>query len=157
MITRGKIDNIKDILDCVKEFRGFGDRLSLLSNYYKGELDILGRRRKNGLPNSRLVHNFPQYIVGVASGYLIGKPVQYSAESKGFEALVDSFRACNIDSVDGEVAECASIYGVGVEIVYADEKGRPKSAALDRQNAFVVYDDTVEHKPLAGVKRTRRR
>lgn len=155
MITREEINDIKDVVACVKEFNDGGDwentRLQKLDDYYKGNLDILYRQRRNGLPNSKLVNNFPQYIVGVASGYLIGEPVQYSAR-EDITVLTDAYSNCNIDNVDGELAENASVYGVGVEIVYADDKGRPKSASLDRKSAFVVYDDTVEHNPIAGIR-----
>ena len=41
--------------------------------------------------------------------------------------------------------------GKGVCIVYVDEQTRPKTATLDPRQAFVVYDDTVAHRPLAGI------
>ena len=53
--------------------------------------------------------------------------------------------------MDAELAADASVYGRGVCICYADEFGRPRAAAISPQEAFVVYDDTVEHRPLFGV------
>jgi SPP1 family phage portal protein len=41
---------------------------------------------------------------------------------------------------------------VGVCICYVDEESKPKAAALNPKEAFVVYDDTVEHRPMFGVR-----
>lgn len=90
----------------------------------------------------------------MAAGYLIGSPVTYAAEGRqrlALESVLRDLRAANIDSVDAELARDASIFGKGVELIYADEQARARTAALDPRSAFVVYDDTVACKPLFGV------
>ena len=143
---------------CLREHLARLPRLEKLKRYYDGRHDVLARRREPGLPNNRLVHGFPRYITAMASGYLIGSPVGYQPCDAGdaraaaaLEELLAAYRAGCIDSVDAELARNASIYGRAVELVYADECARPRSASLDPACAFVVYDDTVAARPLFGV------
>ena len=46
----------------------------------------------------------------------------------------------------------ASLYGRSVELVFADVQSRPRVAAIDPETSFVVYDDTVECRPLFGIR-----
>lgn len=127
--------------------------LEKMRDAYRGKGAITKRTKSTGLPNNRLVHAYPKYIVTMASGYLVGEPVKYTddTQTEAMEALEEAHKRSNMDSVDAELATNASTYGRGVCICYADENGAPKAAALDPREAFVVYDDTVEHRPLFGV------
>jgi SPP1 family phage portal protein len=89
----------------------------------------------------------------MAAGYLIGAPVTYTDDNQAeaLAKLTDIYRAANTDSVDNELAEHASLYGVGVEMLYLDERARLKTAALDPARSFVVYDDSAEHRPVMGI------
>lgn len=138
----------------ISEFlRDTAPRLERLRHAYEGRGAITTRVRSVGLPNNRLVHAFPRYIVTMASGYLIGKPVAYDDKNQeeAVAALRDAYQGSDMDSVDAELAADASIYGRGVCICYAGEDGQPRAATLSPCKAFVVYDDTVEHRPLFGV------
>lgn len=144
-------DMIRSVL---QEFQGQAGRLSDLRNAYDNKCAIDGRQRISGLPNNRLAHGFPRYIVTMAAGYLLGKPVSYSAQEGQEEALAlisDAYQLSNIDAIDAELAKDCGVYGRGVELCYADKEARPKAANLDPECAFVVYDDTVECQPLFGV------
>lgn len=139
---------------CVQEFLTDAPRMERLWQCYSGRHDILHRKRAQGMPNHRLVHDFPRYICTMAAGYLVGKPIAYETDESEQDALEDlkhAYAHCAIDSVDAELARAASIYGRGVELIFADEDACPRSAALDPRFSFVVYDDTVEHRPLLGV------
>ena len=59
--------------------------------------------------------------------------------------------------MDSELAADAALYGKGVEMYYADENAMPRLCQADARNAFVVYDNTVEHRPVFGVMLTERR
>lgn len=128
-------------------------RLNRLHDYYAFSAPIKDRTRTEGLPNNRLSHGYARYIVSVASGYLAGSPVSYSDETQqeALEPLKKAYRASAIESVDVELAKNQSLYGRGVELVYADETIAPRSASLDPRAAFVVYDGGVDAKPLFGV------
>lgn len=144
----------RTISGAIAEFmRDTRPRLNRLCRAYEGRGAITGRMRSAGLPNNRLVHAFPRYIVTMASGYLVGRPVAYDDKDQpeGIAALREAYAGCDMGSVDAELAADASIYGRGVCICYADENGRPRAATLSPRDAFVVYDDTVEHRPIFGV------
>ena len=129
-------------------------RLKLLYDLYNREHDIVSRIRLTGLPNNKLVHDFPRYIATMASGYLVGKPVQYAPPEKqeaAYEALDNALEAAKTDCIDSELAVDASVYGKGVELCYADGNAKPKVSEINPMIGFVVYDDTVEHQPLFGV------
>ena len=156
MIVRDRdIDlNAQTVKGVLAEFeKDVRPRLKKLGEAYAGKGPITTRTRASGLPNNRLAHAFPRYIVTMASGYLVGKPVTYrdDKQEEAVEELDKLYKQSNMDSVDAELAADASIYGKAVCICYADEDGRPKTATLSPLCAFVVYDDTVEHKPLFGV------
>ncbi len=129
-------------------------RLDKLKDMYDNRHDILNRARQKGLPNNKLTHGFAWYIVTMASGYLIGKPIDYQAQdanAAAFETLMDTYKRFDIDSVDAELAKDAGTYGRAVELVFADESASPRSASLEPQTAFVVYDDSALSNPLFGV------
>lgn len=159
MITRPKQDfagsrpSAALLESCLKEHFTLVHRLERLRAYYDGRQDIFQRRRSPGLPNLRIMHAYPRYISTMAAGYLIGSPVQYAADGQEMELetlMTEYGRGC-IDSVDAELARDASIYGKGIELMYADGSARPRSTALDPRDAFVVYDDGVENAPMLGV------
>ncbi len=129
--------------------------LTRLRQLYDGQGDILHRQRAEGLPNARLSHGFGRYIVTVASSYLMGGDVAYTRQDgescPALEQLLRAYRDCDVQSADMELAKHASLYGRGVEVVYADEKTRPRTAVLDPRSAFVVYGEDVSHRPLFGV------
>ena len=138
---------------CLREHFEGVCRLERLRAYYDGRHDIFRRTRSAGMPNLRIMHAYPRYISTMASGYLIGNPVQYSSPDQAgeLEILLREYGRGCIDSVDAELARDASIYGKGVELMFADGSARPRSAVLDPRDAFVVYDDSVENKPMLGV------
>lgn len=159
MITRprgefeGGIPGRALLESCLREHLSGVERLSRLRDYYDGRHAIGARTRSAGLPNLRMVHAFPRYISTMAAGYLVGSPVEYDCEERpeALEAVLREYARSDIGSVDAELARRASIYGRAVELMFADEAARPRSAALDPRDAFVVYDDSVENRPLLGV------
>ena len=156
MIIRDRGVEVSDavVRGAISEFvREVRPRLCGLHDAYSGKGAITRRARRTGLPNNRLDHAFPRYIVTMTAGYLAGNPIKYSADEQpeALQRLTEAYAACDIDSVDCELASDASIYGKGVCVCYADENARPRAATLDPRQAFVVYDDTVEHRPIFGV------
>ena len=147
------------IWEVLKQFDGERFRLNELKDYYDGEHSISERWRGRGAPNYRLSHDLPGYIVAMTSGYLTGEPIQYTVNGEwtGFQTLLDCLRRSAAGSVDSELAADAALYGKGVEMYYADENAMPRLCQADARNAFVVYDNTVEHRPVFGVMLTERR
>ena len=124
-----------------------------LRSYYENRHPILDRSREKGLPNNCLAHGFARYITTMAAGYLLGKPVAYQSpgQEEALRLLLRAYEETDVSSQDAELARMASIYGKGVELVFADENARPRLASLSPENAFVVYDAGISLKPLCGV------
>lgn len=145
----------KKMLDnAIAAHRAANGRRAKLRGYYLGRAGIDQRTRAAGLPNSKIAGQYAYYITTMAAGYMIGAPVKYESLSQpeALNAVKDQYKANNVDSVDIENATLASMMGVGVEILYADENASPRAAALSPLEAFVVYDDRVENRPLFGVR-----
>lgn len=128
------------------------DRLNRLNDYYMGEHDILSRRKDKNAANNRLVCNHAKYITDCTTGYFLGSPVRYVSRSgKDISDIKDALKKCDSETQDIDLARFGSIYGVSYEMLYMIDSGEIRLASLDPRNAFVVYDDTVEQRPLFGV------
>lgn len=125
-------------------------RYDLLARYYEGEHDILKRDKRRVLANNKLVCNHARYISDTAVGYFAGNPVKYSS-AEDLEPLLDLLKAADSDTQDIDLAQKASIFGAAYEFIYVGRDGAPRLYSPDPRQAFVVYDDTVEQKPVAGV------
>lgn len=127
-------------------------RLQRLQAYYEGRHDVLRRERRKGLPNTRVPHNYPAYISDMAAGYLIGTPIRYEySDPEALTSLLQVLHESDTQSLDAEIACQQSVFGRGVELIYADENARPRCVALDPRDAFVVYSDDETSQPLFGV------
>ncbi len=154
LIPQGGPPPEKMLCSVMKEFEAGMPRLKTLREAYENNRGILQRQRDKGLPNNRMAHAFPRYIVTMAAGYLLGKPVSYSAtvdHEQALFAVMEAYKHASVISVDNELAKDCGVYGRAVELLYANEQTQPRTAALCPENAFVVYDDSVENKPLFGV------
>ncbi len=126
------------------------ERYDLLEQYYSGAHRILKRDKRKVLANNRLVCNHARYISDTAVGYFAGNPVKYSSE-QDIEPLLDLLKNDDSDTQDIDLAQKASIFGAAYEFIYNDQNGKPRLYSPDPRQAFVIYDDTVEMKPAAGV------
>ncbi len=130
------------------------DRLKSLERYYDGEHAIVDRIKSGNLSNNKVVTNHAAYISNFAAAYLMGAPVVYSGkDNKDITALTDALKKADAPTQDADLALDGSIFGRCFELVYmsSGEKSEPKLARVSPLNAFVVYDDTVEQKPVFGV------
>lgn len=126
------------------------ERLAMLDNYYKGMHKITKRVKEDATaPNNKLVCNHAKEISDTASGYFLGNPITYSCEN--IARLTKWFDNSDIEEVDYKIAKSASKFGRAYELVCMSEEAEPKSYVVNPREAFVIYDDTVEHKPLFGV------
>ncbi len=129
----------------------FSSRLDRLYSYYIGDHDILSRTADKGA-NNRLVCNHAKYITDCTTGYFLGSPVRYASRSgKDISVVTDVLKRADSDTEDIDLARFGSIYGTSYEMLYIDGEGQIKLASLDPRSAFVVYDDSVEQKPVFGV------
>ncbi len=108
------------------------------------------RTKPKNQANNRLVCNHAKYVTDTAVGYFMGNPITYVSGSD-ITPLLDLMREMDSDTQDIDLGLCGSIFGVSYEFIYISTDGRPRFCSPDPRQAFVIYDDTVEHKPLCGV------
>lgn len=152
MFTIPREKNIDAELICkfIKLHQAELARFDRLQAYYNDEHEILNRQKRSVLANNKLVCNHAKYISDTANGYFVGNPVKYTSE-QDITAVTDILREADAETQDADLALRSSIFGKAYEFVYINEEGKPRFASISPQNAFVIYDDTVEQKPLAGV------
>ena len=137
----------------IKLHRNVSPKYKRLQDYYEGKHKILCRTKKRDSDAcNNIVCNYAKYISDFASGYMIGEPIAYQSD-KDIDQLLDWFKKAQTDVQDMDNAKYQSIYGVAYELVYmsSDKSPTPKTASIHPSQAFVIYNNTVELKPVAGV------
>ena len=163
-ITR---ENVVKVIEqaYITHLQNRGD-IEYLWNYYKGDQPIL-YRTKEVRPEikNEVVENRAAEIVDFKVGYSYGEPIQYVAKtandelSTAIDTLNDYMDMDCRSSVDMELAKwqmvCGTAYKLGLP---SDEEGEDEAPfdiiVPDPRDAFVVYDNTVRHRSLAGVSYT---
>lgn len=116
-------------------------------------------------PNNKLINDFPGYIVTVASGYFMGKPVSYSVKADGNEEnlnlLQDILDYNDEQALNLNIAKNQSIYGTAFELNWLDDAKYGKRAgktivrmsSISPLEGFIVYDpENIEETPLVGFR-----
>ena len=121
---------------------------------YEGHYEILDQRKKAAhKPDNRLVANFAKYLTDIFNGYFIGIPVKVMHDDEDVQEYLEFVRAYNnMDDNDAEISKDCDICGVGVELLYMDEDSNVGATHTDPEEAFVVYDDSILHRPLYGIR-----
>lgn len=123
-----------------------------LRDAYLGKSEILKQTKPDYKPNNRLVNNYAKYIVDTFCGFFDGKPMTVSSQNESVQDAVDRFNDLNVsDFKDYELIKRSAIFGNCYELIYQDEEGNTKNAVLDPLDTFVVYDQSVEQKPVFAV------
>ena len=128
--------------------------LRKLKRYYIGEHSILEHKRRNpNAPNFKTVANHAKDIADTATGYFLGSPITYNNTGESdLEPLLVAFDNAEVDQVDTQNALNMAIYGRAYEYIYVKEGlNELDSASLDVENTFIVYDDSIERRPLFAV------
>ncbi|WP_304341600.1 phage portal protein [Metaclostridioides mangenotii] len=154
--SKDSIINDKFILNLIEEHKTESLRLQELYDYFNNENKILKRKYNNtsgNKPQNRLSHPYADYIVTIATGYLLGKPVIYTTEDKGMlEELMKVFKYNDEPDNNSTLAKYASIYGYSYELLYADEQANVRFKAVDPKELIVVYDNTLEENVLLTIR-----
>lgn len=139
--------------EAIRDHEAGNYKLNRLYNYYLNKTDILSRVRTADLPNNKISYPYSAYISNLSAAYMLGEPVSYELPDNepALKALMELYTAADIDGVDMTAALYQSIFGKVVMLTYIGADGMPKTSAIDPRSAFVVFDSTVQHKPLCGV------
>lgn len=139
----------------------------LKRDYYKGRHRkiIMQDGKKLGKPDNRIIVNFPKKLVNTFNGFFSGNPVtiQYQeGETPDVEInkkIQEFLKSNDYEDTFSEVSKYADIYGRAFLYTYSTDDPNTNEvklnfAATTPIDTFVVYDDTVQHKPLFAVRCT---
>lgn len=131
-------------------------RLDTLLKYYEGRnTKVLRerRRRESHLADHRATHNFAEYVSGFIQGYLVGVPIKTSYPDEEIEETIREInRDNNADEHNSDIVLDQSIFGRAYELLYRSKNDKTRFTISDVRETFVIYDDTVEMDPVAGVR-----
>ena len=154
-IDREEPITLNKVIRYIQRHKSHCARFDMLDRYYRGKHNILERKKeRSNLANNRVVCNHAKHITDTAAGYLTGNPVSYRGkQSQDITALTDWLEAADSSTQDMDLAKDASIFGSAYELLYLsdDDSPSPRLACFDPRKAFIVYDTTVEHRPVFGV------
>lgn len=153
---------IEDIEDFIQQHEmEERPRLRKLYEYYIGEHDILRRQYEPKKPDTRMVHNFPNFITNQATAYFLGTPISYTSEDDEVLLKIKEILEFN-DEADTNAthAEYMSIYGKSYELLYIDksEEGQEKKrvdtrfTAVNPEEMFLIYDYSLDPNIIAAVR-----
>ncbi len=125
-------------------------------NYYEGRHDILRQLPKAKYkPDNRLIVNFPKKAVTSFNGFFIGTPVKVDSPDDMTDKTIENWESVNnFEDICSEVSKDSSVYGRAYFYVYQDEGGQPCVINCDPLNTFIIYDDSMAHRPKYGVQYT---
>lgn len=125
-----------------------------MKRMYVGDYPILRKPRKAQYkPDHRLVANFGKYLVDTFTGYFAGLPVKVTHRDDDTDSWVQDFAAyCGLEDLMAETAKACDMYGYVPMLLYMDEDSMPCMALSTPTESFVVYDDSILHRPMWGIR-----
>lgn len=128
-------------------------RYRYLLNAYRGKSEILDYHQKEKFkPDNRLIVNFPKFITDTFTGFFNGIPIKKKHEKDEITKKIADFDNTNdTEDEETELAKMACIFGRAYEYVYQDEEAQTHTIYASPLEMFIVYDDTIQQKPLFAV------
>lgn len=166
---RYRINNIEELFENeYKVLREFLEhhksiqrpRIQELYDYSEGNnhtISIQQRRSEQDMADTRIIHNFGKSISVFKQGYLVGKPIQVEyddgeEDSETDEVLKEIAKVNSFHDLNRMLVLDLSKVGRAYDLVYRSMEDVTKVKRLDPLNTFVIYDNTLEDKMLAGVR-----
>ena len=154
--------NIPDLEAMIEDFLSVQvPRLSVLASYASGYNPGIEGRPGRTEPNKadhRAKHDYAGFISLFNTGYLFGVPVKVSAATDPEQEEINAFNEINhIDELNSDLGYDCSRFGRAFELHYRGKDDKNKVALSSAFDTFVIYDPTVEHKPVAAVRLMRQK
>lgn len=131
-------------------------RLEVLDGYSKGRNAGIfsgDRRLDKNKADHRIAHNFGKLIAQFVAGYTTSVPLKYDLpdDSKLNAKLLEFNKENDIATLDNELMYDVAKFGRAYDIQYKNDKGN-KIKQANVFETFVIYDTTIERKPVAAVR-----
>lgn len=131
-------------------------RLSILDDYYKGRNTLLYQdvRRADGEKSDhRISHNFAKVIAQFKVGYTTSNPIKVESEEEAVQDVIGEFNRRNdVDALNTELMLDVSKYGRAYELQLRSEEDEDCLYISNVFETFVIYDKSIERKPILGVR-----
>ena len=154
-------DELSQLLS--KHNRAMHNWFNKLMKYYLGKHSILEKMSKApGKPDNRLIVNFAKELVDTEVGYFAGTPVKFDYDDNGkpndeLDQAINKFVDINdLTDIVAELAKQVDIFGRSYVLVYQNEEKETRVAPVDPRNGFIVYDSSIERRPVFGIYYTQK-
>ena len=132
-------------------------RLHSLDHYYKAENDTIMHRparKEEGKADYRIANNFGKVISSFMVGYMGGNPIQVQdkKDDRVQNVITEANDTNNADEENSNLLLDLSKYGRAYEILWRDEQDNNRFALSSVFDTFVIYDTTIEEKPIMAVR-----
>ena len=148
-----------DVGDFIKKHSALIGRYTKLQDYYLGKHLILENGAADKEKENKLVHPYPKYITDFNTGFFMGQSVKYVAtaldEDEDDKFLEEYQKICNHNNEAKEnltLAKTCSIKGEAYELLWVDDKADVRFKAIEPDNAFLIYDMSIEDRVKFGVR-----
>ena len=119
-------------------------KLTKYKKYYDGIHAILQKSYADpSKPCNRTITNIVKNIADSYAGYLASPGCISYSSSEDIEMIMDVLRYNDHQSQDASFLLDALVYGVGVELMYADKDSHIRFRTINPTQCFGVYDDTL--------------
>lgn len=149
----------KEIQEYIKKHSALISRYKKLQEYYLGEHTILKNGAADKDKDNKLVNPYPKYITDFNTGFFMGQSVKYVAtamdEDEDDKFLEEYQKVCNRNNEAKEnltLAKTCSIKGEAYELLWVDDKAEVRFKAIEPDNAFLIYDMSIEDKVKFGIR-----
>ncbi len=159
IITRKESLTPSDVATVIQNHVSEVQRIQKLKRYYNGRHDILKKQgRPHGAPNNKIVANFCRYIVNMSTGFFIGQPIAYQADTgkeKELDTLLEIFKYNDEAAHNLQLATEISITGESYELLYMDAEANIRFCTLPSEEVILVCDSTLEENPICAIRHFR--
>lgn len=152
--SRDRVKNIQYILDLIDNHKSFLGKYKVNKDYYLGNHSILYKTiQDTSKPNNKIVTNLPEFVTSIRVGYFSGEPIVFNTDNEELDIkLTDILESADFNDINTSLDEIASIYGHAYLMMWIDEEGATKFSAESPENCFIVYSNTLDKTPIAGVR-----
>jgi SPP1 family phage portal protein len=150
---------VKDdlIIKLIKELVIQRPKYSKLQQYYQGEHKILSEKPKvdDTRSDERAYFNYCRKTVQNYTGYLLGKPINYSSKSGNKEFLdhIDLYFSHWEKQHNINLKQQTEIYGSAFEVSFVNTDGEFQCAYFSPLEMIVLTDGTIDRNVSVGVRK----
>ena len=149
---------IEDLKEALEAFiKNELPNLQKMEDYYSGKHNILNKKNRTiDKEDTKLVHDYPEYITTIATAYFLGKPISYTLQDdklkKDFEKLSEYLSTEEEQQENFEHSENCSIFGKSYELWYKNVDNTIGNVVVDPRDCFILRDNTVKKEITAAVR-----